>query len=242
MTPTFLLQPSLGQPGINPGWDWLERTLCRTLQNTYYFPLWSSYWWWSHWIFNFKPWTCNWGGPQQISHSPEEHRRYNLNLIASECDLLCLPHHPMLTPHPFSFCPTIFLSRSISYWHERVKISCGLTGTVLLSYDWMSAGLFMRFMFLLRGPSLVIRHFSDTDIDTFLPPRDEWRGAGHDDDWSGFLFPVPRVLSRVCQISFGNLSHSDQHQLRHETQIFMSDEWSLGLKRDGNDETFSLPP
>ena len=27
-----------------------------------------------------------------------------------------------------SFCPTIFLSRSISYWHERVKISCGLTG------------------------------------------------------------------------------------------------------------------
>ena len=46
------------------------------------------------------------------------------------------------------------------------------------------------------------------------------------------------VLSRVCQISFGNLSHSDQHQLSHETQIFMSDEWSLGLTRDGNDETF----
>ena len=32
------------------------------------------------------------------------------------------------------------------------------------------------------------------------------------------------VLSRVCQISFGNLSHPDQHQLSHETQIFMSDD------------------
>ena len=68
----------------------------------------------------------------------------------------------LLTPHSFSFCPTIFLSRSISYWHERVKISCGLTRARLLSYDWMSAGLFMRFMFLLPGSALVIRHFSES--------------------------------------------------------------------------------
>ena len=49
------------------------------------------------------------------------------------------------------------------------------------------------------------------------------------------------VLSRVCQISFGNLSHPDQHRLSHETQIFMSDDWSLRLTcgMNENHEVFS---
>ena len=77
---------------------------------------------------------------------------------------------------------------------------------------------------------------SETVIDTFLPEMSDLSDEELVMTMTDLDFSL--VLSRVCQISFGNLSHSDQHQLSHETQIFMSDEWSLGLTRDGNDETF----
>ena len=145
----------------------------------------------------------------------------------------------LLTPHSFSFCPTIFLSRSISYWHERVKISCGLTGPgswVMTEcppdYLWDLCSYSRDHLWSLDiSPSLRDCHWHSSHPGMNDLSDEELVMTMTDLDFS-------LVLSRVCQISFGNLSHSDQHQLSHETQIFMSDEWSLGLTRDGNDETF----
>ena len=95
------------------------------------------------------------------------------------------------------------------------------------------------------GSSLVIRHFSEAPrLSLTLAPTIlgwmiwvmrtwSWRWL----IWISLLSPV-LLLSRVCQISFGNLSHSDQHQLSHETQIFITDEWWL-WRRNENDEIFS---
>ena len=78
----------------------------------------------------------------------------------------------------------------------------------------------------------------------FLPPQDEWFDLSDEDLVMTMIdlnFSPVLVLSRVCQISFGNLSHPDQHQLSHETQIFMSDDWSLRLTcgMNENHEVFS---
>ena len=40
--------------------------------------------------------------------------------------------------HPYSFCPTIFLSRSISYWHEGVKYPVDRYISVTTFELWLS--------------------------------------------------------------------------------------------------------
>ena len=84
----------------------------------------------------------------------------------------------------------------------------------------------MRFMFLLPGSSLVIRHFSESPRLSLTLSSHPGMNDLSDEELVMTMTDLDfsLVLSRVCQISFGNLSHSDQHQLSHETQIFMSDE------------------